>query len=93
MGRSPHKILHVLDILYRRLANPDAIVRVEMDQSAHGNQCKLVIISNGIYTAGIVDSPDWSTPDNLIEAVLQHFFAACRANSPNPTQSDWPQEE
>jgi hypothetical protein len=66
-------VLHVLNALYRKLNNPGAIVRIDMDQDAHGDNCKVVVIAGGIYAAGVVDAADWDNPDQLIDEVIRHF--------------------
>lgn len=69
-------VLQVLNTIYTRLADPGAIVRIDMDQEDHGERCKVVVISRGVYAAGIVDVADWANPDEIISAMLAYHAAA-----------------
>lgn len=65
-------VLQVLNTIYTKLGDPGAIIRIDMDQEAHGEQCKVVVISHGVYTLYIVDATDWSTPSEMVDAIIQH---------------------
>lgn len=69
-------VLQLLNSIYAKLDDPGAIVRIDMDQEAHGEQCKIVVISRGVYAAGKVDSTDWAEPTQLADDVMNYWRSA-----------------
>ena len=70
------EVLQILSTIYTNLDDSGAIVRIDMDQEAHGEQCKIAVISQGVYAAGIVDATDWADPAKLADDVMNYWRSA-----------------
>lgn len=70
--------LELLDTVWQRIGDPNAIVRLERDSQLRTGHYRIVVISGNLWSAGVAEPDDWNHPEALVAAVLNHVVSERR---------------